>query len=61
MRKKRIVLENHPEAAALWTQLINPLLIQPNTSVRQLQQPGEAIERRRLAATGRPKQGEKLT
>jgi len=60
MRKERIVLENHTETPALRSQLINPLLIQPDTAVAQREQTGQTIERSRLAAPGRSKERNEL-
>ena len=60
MRKQRVVLEHHAEAALFRPQLSIRRLVEPDAAAGQRQQPGEAVERRRLAAAGRAEQGDEL-
>ena len=56
MREQRIVLEHHAEAAVFGLQLIDALVVEPDAAAGQVEQAGDAVERRRLAATRRPEQ-----
>ena len=53
VREQRVVLKDHAEAALLGRQRIDSELVELNRSARQRQQSGDAIERRRFAASGR--------
>ena len=61
MREERVVLEHHAEAALLGLEHVDPALVEPDAAARERQQPGQAIERRRLAAAGGAEQGHELT
>src|SRR5215210_776585 len=56
MRKQRVVLEHHAEAALLGPQIVDALFVEPNASSSRRQQAGDAVERGRLAAAGRSEQ-----
>ena len=56
VRKQRVVLEHHAEAALFRRQRVDARLVEPDAAARQLHQAGDAVERRRLAAAGRPEQ-----
>jgi hypothetical protein len=60
VREQRVVLENHAEAAALGRQRVDAEIVQHDRPVGQGQQPGDAIERRRFAATRRTEQCDEL-
>nr|BFE71521.1 hypothetical protein GCM10020092_048220 [Actinoplanes digitatis] len=60
VREERVVLEHHAEAAPLRRQHVEPRLVLPDAAAGQRQQPGQAVQRRRLAAAGRAEQGDEL-
>ena len=60
VREQRVVLEHHAETAILRRQQVDPLLVQPHAASGQRQQSREAVQRGRLAAAGRPEQGDEL-
>ena len=60
VREQRVVLEHHAEAALLRRQRVDPLLVLPDAARGQRQQPGQAVQRGRLAAAGRAEQGDEL-
>jgi len=60
VREERIVLKHHAEAAFLGAQGVDALVVEPDAAAGHRQQPGNAIERRRLAAARRAEQGHEL-
>ena len=60
VREERVVLEHHAEAAPLGRQRIDALLIEPDRAARQRQEPGDAVQRRRLPAARRAEQRDEL-
>src|SRR5213078_435448 len=60
VREQRVALEHHAEAAPLGRQRVEPLVVEPDRARRQRDQAGDAVERRRLAAAGRPEQRDEL-
>jgi hypothetical protein len=58
--EQRVVLEHHAEAAALRRQRVDPDIVQHDRPVGERKQSGDAVERRRLAATGRTEQRDEL-
>ena len=60
VRKQGVILEHHAEAAFLGWQRVDALRIEPDASARQLHEPGDAIERGRLAAARWPEQADEF-
>ena len=60
VREQRVVLEHHPEAAALGRQHIDARVVEPDAAARQRLQARDAVERGRLAAAGRAEQRDEL-
>jgi hypothetical protein len=52
VRKQRVILEHHPEAAPLGRKGVDPRVVQHDRAAGERQEAGDAIERRRLAAAG---------
>jgi hypothetical protein len=50
VREERVVLEHHAEAALLRRQLVDAQLVEPDAARAEGEQPGDAVERRGLAA-----------
>src|SRR5205823_7337726 len=60
VREERVVLEHHTEAALLRPEHVDALVVEPDTAARERQQPGNAVERGRLAAPRRAEQRDEL-
>jgi RNA polymerase-binding transcription factor DksA len=60
VREERVVLEHHAEAALLRRELVDAQLVEPDAAGGEREQAGDAVERRRLAAAGRPEQRDEL-
>ena len=60
VREQRVVLEHHAEAALFRRQRIDAHLVEPDAAARELHEPGDAVERGRLAAAGRPEQADEF-
>ena len=60
MREQRVVLKHHAESALFRPQRVDARIVEQDLSAGDRQQPGDAVERRRLAAAGRSEQGDEL-
>ena len=60
VREQGVVLEHHAETALLRRQLVDAPAVEHDLPVGQRQQPGQAVQRGRLAAAGRPEQRHEL-
>src|SRR6185295_11507840 len=60
VRKQRVILEHHPEAALFGRQRIDASLVEPDAAARQAQQAGDAVESGRLAAPRRTQERDEL-
>ncbi len=60
VREQRVVLEHHAEAALFGPQRVDPLLVEPDAAAGRRQQPGDAVQRRRLAAARGAEQRDEL-
>src|SRR5690606_34229501 len=60
VREQRVGLEHHAEPAPLRRQRVDAPAVQQDLAVRERQQAGEAVQRRRLAAARRAQQGDEL-
>src|SRR4029079_15364845 len=56
MREQRLILKHHAETAGFGLQLIDAGVVEPDAAAGQAEKAGEAVERRRFAAAGRPQQ-----
>ena len=60
VREEGVVLEDHSEAAPLRGKVVDALVIEPHLSVALRDEPGDDVQRRRLAAPARPEEGHEL-
>ncbi len=60
MRKQRVALENHAEAARFRLQLVDAPVAETDFAARQFEQAGDAVERGGLPATGRAEKRDEL-
>ena len=60
MRIERVVLEHHGDVPLERRQIVDPPPTDQDVAGARILQPGDEIERRRLAAAGRPEQGHEL-
>ena len=60
MRKERVVLEDHAEAATLRCERIDTPLVEPDLARARREQPGEEIQRGGLAAARGAEEGDEL-
>ena len=60
VREQGVVLEHHAEAALLRPQRVDAPVVEPDPAAGRRQQPGDAVQRGRLAAAGRAEQGDEL-
>ena len=60
VREERVVLEHHAEAALLRPEHVDALVVEPDRAAGERQQPGDAVERGRLAAARRAEQRDEL-
>jgi hypothetical protein len=60
VRKKRVVLEHHPETAILGLEPVDAPLVEPDAAAGRGQEPGDEVEGGRLAAAGGSEKGDEL-
>src|SRR5262245_48008958 len=61
MRKQRIVLEHHAEAALFRQEIVDPLIVEPDFAFGRRHEAGNDAECRGLAASTRPEERDKLS
>ncbi len=60
VREQGVVLEHHAEAALLRAERVDAAFVEPDAAAGRGQEPGDAVQRGRLAAAGGAKQGDEL-
>jgi hypothetical protein len=58
--KEGVVLEHHAEAPLLRAQVIDALAVEPDLTLGRGDEAGEDVQRRRLAASAGPEEGDEL-
>src|SRR5262245_24822091 len=61
MRKQRIVLEHHTEAALFRQETVDALIVEPDFAFGRRHEAGNDAKRRGLAASARPEERHKLS
>src|SRR4029077_10969784 len=60
VRKQRVILKHHAEAALFRRQRVDALLVEPDAAAGKLHQARDAVERGRFAAPRRPEKADEL-
>src|SRR5690242_18768821 len=60
MRKQRVILEHHAEAALFGWHVVDPLSVEADLAVAWRHEPRDDAERRGLSAPAGPKKGDEL-